>query len=504
MKTKNKLVIQSAIAIISHCFCLNFSVAQGLNNAQPSQTVLPQNVVKLLQEAKLSESALGVIIIPAIGSTEQAVLSINADIAKQPASIIKTLTTAVALDQLGPQFRGSTELLGNPINANSNAVGDLTLRGGLNPDFDLRALETLLRQLRNKGVSLIHGNITIDRSAQSPERPDIGLPPFDEAPEFQYNFIPDALSLNMNLLPLVIESGKDQISITTDPLFSGLEISQKIKLVDAPCKNWENLWKVPQANQQQIVFTGEFPRNCRIELSLNLIDRTVFADLAIRNIWKSLGGIWTGQAKEQSKDAKPADTKATVETFVVLASHQSRPLSEFMRNINKTSDNPVTRLLYLALGEAQRKKVGSPLRDASTSELSHAAVTQWLATNAIEANDLVLDNGSGLSRSEKIAPLTLAKALQKAYSSFWQPEFLASLPVIALDGSMRNRLKDSAASLRGRIKTGGLRNVTSIAGFVLDSKGQPLVIVAILNDDRASGLASRKVMDALIEWAATR
>jgi serine-type D-Ala-D-Ala carboxypeptidase/endopeptidase (penicillin-binding protein 4) len=500
MKTRRQVVIRNALIAISHCFCLGFAVAQNVVNPPVTQTTLPPNVAKLLQDAKLPESAIGVIVIPAIGSSEQTRLAINAELAKQPASIIKTLTAAIALDQLGPQYRGTTELLSATKIGNANLIGDLILRGGLNPDFDLRALEVLLKQLRANGIQLINGNIYIDRRAQTPERPDIGLPPFDEAPEFQYNFIPDALSLNMNLLPLVIHSSKDQISITNDPLFAGLEFTQNMKLNDASCRNWENTWKVPLTNKQQITFTGEFPRNCRIELNLNLIDRTLFAELAIRNTWKALGGQWTGQVKE----FVATEAGATNGPLNVVALHQSRPLSEFMRSINKSSDNPVTRLLFMAIGEAQRKKETAPQNEISTAELSRLAIAQWLAINGIDATGLVLDNGSGLSRSEKIAPLTLAKVLQRAYASLWQPEFLASLPIVGLDGSMRNRLKEGPATWRGRIKTGGLKNVTSIAGYVFDSKGQPQIIVAILNDDKASGAASRKVLDALIEWVATQ
>ncbi len=500
MKTPSKLAIRNAVVVISHCFCLSFSFAQSNSNPRPVQTTIPSNVAKLLQDAKLPESALGVIVLPVVGGSEQSLLAINEQAAKQPASIIKTLTSAIALDQLGPQFRGSTELLAASKLNGATLTGDLLLRGSLNPDFDLRALETFLKQLRNSGVGLINGNIYIDRRAQNPERPDIGLPPFDEAPEFQYNFIPDALSLNMNLMPLVISSTNDELLVSGDPLFSGLEFVNKMKLNKASCGNWESTWKVPQVTNTQVLFSGEFPTNCRVELNLNLLDRTLFADLAIRNTWKNLGGVWNGQVKE----FRPGDAPALTGTLFTLASHQSRPLSEFIRDINKTSNNPITRLLFLALGEAQRKKEAAPLNEATTAELSKLLVSQWLAINSIDSTGLVLDNGSGLSRTEKIAPLTLAKILQRAYAGLWQPEFLTSLPIIALDGSMRNRLKESPAALRGRLKTGGLRNVSSIAGFVNDSKGQPLIIVAILNDDKASGAAARRVLDALIEWTAAQ
>ena len=98
----------------------------------------------------------------------------------------------------------------------------------------------------------------------------------------------------------------------------------------------------------------------------------------------------------------------------------------------------------------------------------------------------------GLSRTERISPQQLAAVLRAAAASNWAPEFMASLPIVAVDGSMRNRLRGTAASERARIKTGGLRNVSAIAGYVPDATGQLCVVVAMINDDnKGSGAPAR-------------
>jgi D-alanyl-D-alanine carboxypeptidase/D-alanyl-D-alanine-endopeptidase (penicillin-binding protein 4) len=129
-------------------------------------------------------------------------------------------------------------------------------------------------------------------------------------------------------------------------------------------------------------------------------------------------------------------------------------------------------------------------------------VRQWLQRHHIDAAGLVLENGSGLSRLERISPAQMAAVLQAASDSPWAPEFQASLPIVGLDGTMRNRLGTSAAAYRARIKTGTLKNVTAIAGYVHDANGQPCVVVAMINHDLANQ-GGRAALDALIDWVAS-
>jgi D-alanyl-D-alanine carboxypeptidase/D-alanyl-D-alanine-endopeptidase (penicillin-binding protein 4) len=154
----------------------------------------------------------------------------------------------------------------------------------------------------------------------------------------------------------------------------------------------------------------------------------------------------------------------------VLARRQSRPWGEVLRHLNKTSDNALTRLLFLELGVAAMD--GEP--QATTRDLADRAVRQWLAVHGIADAGLVLDNGSGLSRSERITPWQLASMLRVAHAGRHAAELAMSLPVAGVDGGLRRRLADSPAAGWARLKSGTLRNVVSLAGYVQRPRGPAL------------------------------
>lgn len=463
-------------------------------HAQPVAP-LPPDVAKMVQEAKLPAESVGVFVVPVGKRNSQPLLSVNATRPMQPASTIKLLTSAAALDILGPAARNEARFLTatRPTARSAILETPLILRGEGSPDLTLQELKNMLQQMRADGLQIIRSDLMLDRSWLQPMRPDVGVSAFDEAPEFPYNFIPDALSLDMNLLTISIRSDADGLVAQTRPALDGIRIVSAMGLSNAPCNRWEDKWQTPSVeegpdDQTTITLKGEFPKNCQAQTRLNVIDRTQFADRLFRTLWKELGGFYLGKTRELATGPLGAPA------MTVLSTHQSRPLSETIRDINKRSDNATTRLLYLSLG-AMGKKFASPAQ-------SESAVRAWLSSKSIDDSGLVLDNGSGLSRSERITPYQLAMVLVNAYEGKWAPEFLASMPIIGLDGSMRNRLKTSVATQRGRIKTGGLRDVASIAGYVTDKNNQTYAVVAFINHPTAQSAGARAVLDTIIEWVA--
>ncbi|MCZ2440542.1 MAG: D-alanyl-D-alanine carboxypeptidase, partial [Burkholderiales bacterium] len=114
-----------------------------------------------------------------------------------------------------------------------------------------------------------------------------------------------------------------------------------------------------------------------------------------------------------------------------------------------------------------------------------------------------------LSRSERVTPAQLAAVVRAGITSRWAPEYLSSLPIAGVDGTLRRRLADGLvegvtdrAAQPKRLKTGTLRNVVSLAGTLPDAAGQPLVVVAILNDDEHRPIALRPLLDSIVEWIA--
>jgi D-alanyl-D-alanine carboxypeptidase/D-alanyl-D-alanine-endopeptidase (penicillin-binding protein 4) len=179
----------------------------------------------------------------------------------------------------------------------------------------------------------------------------------------------------------------------------------------------------------------------------------------------------------------------------LVASVQSPTLSEVVRDINKFSNNVMARQLFLTLGAVG---AGAP----ASTEKTARVIRQWLAGKELSFPELVLENGSGLSRVERISAKSLGELLLAAYHSPVMPELMASMPLVAVDGTMKKRLSGAEVAGQAHIKTGSLSGVRAIAGYVLDSHGRRVVVVFIVNHANAGN--AQPVQDALLKWVHAR
>jgi len=520
----------------------------ALLSALPAQAQLPEPVAYVMQANHIPDDALSVLVL----RDNQTIVSHLADHPMQPASTMKLVTTLVGLERLGPVFRGRTELRTAGELHGDVLAGDLYLRGGADADFSTETLTGMLRKLRNAGIRKIDGRLIVDRQVFNPARLDLNLPPFDESPEAAYNVIPDAAMVNKNLLQIDMRSTSGKLKLALQPELQGVTVDSDMKLVNAACVDWESGWKLPEAVPQpdggiKVMLHGTFPKNCETVNAISVIDRQAYLDRLFRAAWKQLGGSISGDTTE---GATPPSTR-------LLADHLSRALPEIVRDTNKPSDNTLARLIFLSLGALEadpllgsRPQVFKPalavgagstasaatgagasaatstLNNATTSATPYAgastsagtndasadgvptlaradaAVRAWMNQHGIDDRGLVLENGSGLSRSERITPLQMGAVLQAGLRSNWAPEFQSSIPIVAVDGTMRRRLHDSPAAGRARLKTGTLRNVTAIAGYVPDASGRQCVVVAFVNSELAANGHGRAVLDSLVDWVA--
>ncbi|MQA38219.1 D-alanyl-D-alanine carboxypeptidase/D-alanyl-D-alanine endopeptidase [Rugamonas aquatica] len=471
---------------------------------------LPEPISALLQAAHIPPEGAGIVVMRG----DATLVSHNAQQSMQPASTMKLFTTLTALEQLGPAFRGRTEFRTSADVVNGMLQGDLILRGGADVDLNDDVLLHMLQALRNQGIQKIKGDVILDRQLFQPARPDVGQPPFDEYPWAYYNVIPDALLTGTNLLKVEMRSTGSKVGLVMMPEMDKVGIRSEMKLSDAPCASWEQGWRSPDASRNgdkiDVVLHGSFPKNCSKAISVDVLDHHDYLERLLRATWRKLGGSISGEVREAGVPAAATETAAATPAPAtrLLAEHVSRPLPEILRDINKLSDNTLARTVFLMLGSLEADPVlGSrPLPPdgslASTPMRAESAIRAWLQTQRIDANGLVFDNGSGLSRTEHATPAQLAGVLQAGLKSLWMPEFLSSLPIAATDGTMRKRLKDSPAALRARIKTGSLKSVIAIAGYVTDANNQPCIVVAILNDEHVANGAGRTVLDGVIDWVA--
>jgi D-alanyl-D-alanine carboxypeptidase/D-alanyl-D-alanine-endopeptidase (penicillin-binding protein 4) len=211
-----------------------------------------------------------------------------------------------------------------------------------------------------------------------------------------------------------------------------------------------------------------------------------------------LGQAWQDGGGTLSGTVRPGAWPAGLPVWQTWT---SPPLATVVRDINKFSNNVMARQLFLTLGTG-----GDPSRTATMAS-ARAATTQVVLdatrglfrgpAGACEGDALQLDNGSGLSRTERSTPLCLGQWLQALWRSPVMPEFIASLPLNGSDGTTR---RWQAAAGRAHIKTGSLDGVASVAGYVDAADGGPrVIVVGVVNHPRAD--AGRPVLQALIDWA---
>ena len=455
-----------------------------------AQQTLPATVQATMARLGLPDDAFAAVALPL--AHRAPAWEHRGHVAMQPGSTMKLVTSVVALDLLGPNHRGFTELRSAAPLENGRLRGDLVLQGGADPELGLPQLWALLLDLRQRGVQHIEGDLLLDRTLFNPARFDQNLPPFDEAPEFPYNVIPDALFVNGNLLPFEMSAQADgTVGANSVPPLPGLAFTSTMTLNDKPCADWDAGWLpaavTTTAAGTQIELRGAFPRGCTRRVALQLLDRSEMTGLMFRALWQGLGGSWAGQVREA---ASPASSGTGTQ---LLARREARPWGELLRSLNKTSDNAWTRLLYLQLGVPAM--AANP--QASTLELAERAVMAWFTKHNIDADGLVMDNGSGLSRSERISAWQMARLLQVAWGGKHASELAMSLPTAGVDGTLRNRLKDSPATGWARLKTGTLRNVVALAGYVKDPQGRPWAVALLVNHEQAA--KARPVLDAFVD-----
>ena len=483
---------------------LALTLAPGLHGAAlaAADDSLPAAVLTALQQAGVAPEALAAVALP-LGHRGQP-WQVRGTLPMQPGSAMKLVTAVVALDRLGTTHTGSTRLLSAAPQDGTVLRGDLVLQGGGDPSLGLPQLWALLVDLRDRGITRIEGDLLLDRQRYRPARLDVGAAPFDERPEGWWNVIPDALLLSDGLQNVELVSDAASAGVSADksvsarlrPAVQGVRLdTTALALNERPCSDWDADWLPPRtaADPQQpggvvVVLQGSFPRHCRRVEGMQVVERNTYTGLVFAQLWRELGGQWAGGVREA---AAPAAAR-------VLAERRAPPWGEVLRPLLKTSDNTLARMLFLELGVPAM--AAAP--QAQTIDLARDVVQHWFTEKGLPTQGLVVDNGSGLSRTERIQALALARLLEWAWHSRLAPDLLMALPVAGVDGTLRNRLKDSAASGSARLKTGTLRNVAALAGVVNDAQGRPWALVAIVNHDIGAG--ARPVLDALVDDFARR
>ena len=364
-------------------------------------------------------------------------------------------------------------------------TGNLIIQGKGDPKLVIERLWLLLRRVQSLGIKTITGDILLDRSAFAVAAPNPA--DFDGEPLRPYNASPDALLLNFKsvVMTFVPNYASGIASVSFEPPLASVQMQTTVPLTSSKdCSDYRSALQADLSDPSRISFKGAYPVACGERVwPVAYADPASYAERAVAGMWAEMGGKLGGRVRD---GRAPLALKSVFEVT-------SPSLAEVIRDINKYSNNVMAQQLFLTLG------MNSSLRPGPASlEASRAGVQSWWRERFGEQDMPVLDNGSGLSRQERVTPQGLARMLQTAFVSGAMPELMASLPITGIDGTLRNS-KSRVSQGWAHLKTGTLRDATALAGYVHTTSGRRLVVVAIVNHPNAA--AARPALEALVDWS---
>jgi D-alanyl-D-alanine carboxypeptidase/D-alanyl-D-alanine-endopeptidase (penicillin-binding protein 4) len=451
--------------------------------AHAQDDTLPREIASVAAAHRVDGAGLSVFVQAVDAPAPE--LSFNAAVPRSPASVIKLLTTFAALEVLGPAWRWRTEVWTTGEMDGERLTGDLIFKGGGDPALSMEKLWTLLRELRSRGIGRVEGDLVIDNTLFAPDPGDPNG--FDGQPYRTYNVQPDALLVNHKAVGFRVRNGANgEVEATLDPPLSGFTVENRLRRARGRCGGFQRgvAFDLPGGPAgTQAVLSGSFPSGCsEYTLWRTVLDGPRFADAAIRPLWREIGGSIDGGLRVEP--VPPEARRVLV--------FESIPLGEVVQQINKWSNNVMTRHLLLTLG---LERLGPP----ATREKGRQALQEWLQSRGLEFPELFLDNGSGLSRRTRISAASLGQLLLHAWSHPYMAEFVSSLPLSGMDGTLRSRYRGAMAG-RLHLKTGSLDDVSSVAGIVSTPSGRRYVVVVMLNAPGAHRGPGHAMQDAVIRW----
>lgn len=481
-------IIKSVCSRTLHCrsfagfllLCTIFFV----HTATAASGGLPRPVQTALQAAQIPLTDVA-IWVQAVDGTAPAV-ALNATQAMNPASVMKLVTAFAALDTLGPAYTWTTRISSTGTLKDGVLDGDLHLVGGADPVLSYERLWKLLRQVRALGVATIQGDIVLDSSALRLPLHDPDA--FDGRGLRPYNSGPYGMLLHFNTLQLSLQPATQTgapVGVVSSPPVQGLTIDNRMTTAAGPCGAWHrNLDAALEttAAGPRLILLGGLPASCgQRNWSASPLPPDAFSAAVVAALWTEIGGTLHGTVRT---GAAPTDA-------ALLVTDSSPALAEVVREMNKWSSNVIARQLLATLGQREPGALDMVAAGAMSAATS-------LLRAGIETTGLVIENGSGLSRIDRIRADSLGALLLAAWQRPFMPEFISALPMAGIDGTAHRRLGHSPARGRAHIKTGTINNVRAMGGYVLDRNGRRHAVVMMVNGPGAHN--SQAAQDALIEW----
>jgi serine-type D-Ala-D-Ala carboxypeptidase/endopeptidase (penicillin-binding protein 4) len=451
-------------------------------------TDLPPGVVLVLDGHGISPDDVSILVQPVDSDTP--VLSHRADVPRNPASVMKLVTTWSALEILGPAYTWRTEVYFLGDFDGRTLDGDLAIKGYGDPFLVVEEVWKMLRRLRNLGLEEITGDLLLDDSFFDVREPPPGE--FDNEPFRTYNVVPNALLANFKAVrfQFFADTVGGRVKVATDPVLPNLDIRNRLELGDGPCRGYQggiSFSVTDPGPASRVVFEGRFPAACNTyELSRTVLEHDTYLYGLFEGLWNELGGSLHGGLE---RGVVPEDAR-------LVMTWRSRPLGDQIRSINKNSNNVMTRQLVYTIGAETSEAPG-------TREKGIEGIRSFLDERGIDTSPLVIDNGAGLSRDARVSASLLAAILRQATRSPYASEFVSSLSLGGVDGTTRRRFDERAGAGRMHVKTGRLDHVSALAGYAHRPSGQDYVLVILVNTLDAHRGPGQELEEAVTRWVQT-
>ena len=410
---------------------------------------------------KMKPSEVGFYVVDV--TTGEALATHRADASMNPASTMKLLTSYAALRELGAEYRWTTEFRTDGQIVNGVLQGNLYWVGSGDPLFDQKDLIDLIAQLKAKGINGINGKLVLDKSIWT----TIGSADnFDGDADEAFTTAPDPQMLAFKVAWLSVETGLDsKPTLKLEPPMPDVALNTTLTpRAKGACRDIRQHLNV-KVSGKNINVRGSLPDSCIGKKAfVNVLDMNDFAAQSFLAHWVTAGN--TPQLVQVIQGKTPKNAK-------LLASHQSSDLVKVLKSVNKYSNNTIARTLFLTMGQ---KEAGFGNTVANAERAMRRSFAQ---AQLFDDENLVIENGSGLSRKERVTPRFMGSLLQNAYRSPQQSAFIESLPIAGVDGTLKSRFRSLSPALK--MKTGTLKNVRALAGYWLPINGRKLAIVVMIN-----------------------
>jgi D-alanyl-D-alanine carboxypeptidase/D-alanyl-D-alanine-endopeptidase (penicillin-binding protein 4) len=415
---------------------------------------------------------------------------------------MKLVTTYAAIDLLGPDFTWNTRFYSDGVVSQGVLRGNLYVRGGGDPKLVLERIQAAFMNLQDQGVRVILGDLVLDHSAF--ELPAMDPSAFDGEALRPYNASPDALLVNFKSVVLTFQpdTAAGVARVTSEPPMAGLAIDAPVPLSRTGCGDWRGSLQAGFNDANTIRFEGRYPGSCGERVwPVAYQDPASYAARSLEGLWRATGGAITGEVRA---GLTPPGAR-------LLHEARSLPLSDIITDVNQWSNNVMAQQVFLTLGRLSPTRVLTestladrlaPVRTARFERSREVVASWWKRTFGLRYTAPVMDNGAGLSRIERITPEALVGLLRHAAVHPKGEQFVQSLSIAGVNGTTARMARGANSAARGNawLKTGTLRDVTGIAGYVNAANGSRYAVVGFINHPNAP--AARPALEALVEWTA--